>query len=95
VTFTPTNTREAGQRMREALGEQPPRFADLVEATRGLSVAEAAAAWDRASDWATQAAVLAPPDQRFLAWSELARQVSAAHLAVRVLHERAMRRGGR
>jgi hypothetical protein len=95
MTYTPTNAHEAGQRMRAALAGQPPRFADLVEATRGLSVAEAAAAWDRASDWATQAAVLAPPDQRFLAWSELARQVSAAHLAVRVLHERAMRRGGR
>lgn len=62
----------------------PPRFADLVEATRGMSVAEAAAAWDRASQWATCAAIACYAGQ-FLAWSELARQVSAAHLAVAAL----------
>jgi hypothetical protein len=73
----------------------PPRFGELAAATRGMTVAEAAEAWDRASDWATQAAVLAPPDARFLAWDALARQVSAAHLAVRALHQPALERGGR
>lgn len=69
-----------------ALTLMPPRLDDLVRVTHGLTPKDAAAAWDRAVQWATLTEGIAQPGRAQWAWDGLCKRCVGASAAVTALY---------